>query len=124
MIPALNAVNKLIAILSGTTSLSKIITESPGLMINQFSSSSFDATVQKMSEEGLLNITDAGKVNEFKRIIVMKDSVADFMWHFLVGFVAITTSYNIVMNNVCQKTEILTLPVTGETPSLSSFNSS
>lgn len=110
MIPAIGASAKTVALLTGKASVGQLITESPELMLNQFSSYSFDATIQKMLEGGLINTANPNALNDFKRVVVMKDAVAEFVWHLLVGFVAVTTSYNMVMNSDCQKSEFIRVP--------------
>jgi hypothetical protein len=124
MIPAIDASAKTVALLSGKASVGQLITESPELMLNQFSSYSFDATVQKMAEAGFINMANPAALNDFRRVVVTKDAVAEFMWHLLVGFVALTTSYNLVMNSDCQKSEFIRVPATvsDSVKSVSSFD--
>ena len=111
MIPGINAQQKLTAILTpDKNSMSKLIVEDPTLMLNQFSSSRFDDIIDKMVEGGVVNKSNPQAVSDFAGIVRIKDSVAEFMWHFLVGCVAITTAYNNMMNTVCQKDTITDSP--------------
>ena len=111
LIPGINSQEKLTAILTpDKNSMSKLIIEDPTLMLNQFSSSRFDQIVDKMVEGGVVNKSNPQALSDFAGIVRIKDSVAEFMWHFLVGCVAITTAYNNMMNTVCQKATITDLP--------------
>ena len=115
LMPALNSQEKLTAILAPeTNTLSKLIVEDPNLMLNQFASATFDKTVLRMQEGGVVSRTNLPAIAEFRKLIHMKDSVAEFLWYLLVGCVAITTSYNLMMNTVCQKSTIVDLPIPKE----------
>jgi hypothetical protein len=110
--PALNSQEKLTAILAPeTNTLGKLIVEDPNLMLNQFASATFDKTVLRMQEGGVVSRSNLAAIEEFRKLIHMKDSVAEFLWYMLVGCVAITTSYNLMMNTVCQKSSIVSVPI-------------
>ena len=112
LMPALNSQQKLTAILNPeNNTLGKLIVEDPNLMLNQFASATFDKTVLKMQEGGVLSRSNLAAMEDFRKLIHMKDSVAEFLWYLLVGCVAITTSYNLMMNTVCQKSSIVDIPV-------------
>ena len=111
LVPGINAQQKLTAILtSDKNSMSKLIIEEPTLMLNQFSTSRFDQIIDKMVEGGVVTRNNPQALSDFAGIVRIKDSVAEFMWHFLVGCVAITTAYNNMMNTVCQKETINEVP--------------
>ena len=119
MVPGINAQQKLTAILTpDKNSMSKLIIEDPTLMLNQFSSSRFEEIIDKMVEGGVVNKNNPQALSDFATIVRIKDAVAEFMWYFLVGCVAITTAYNNMMNTVCQKASIDLPPsnTTGPTP--------
>lgn len=117
LIPGINAQEKLTAILTpDKNSMSKLIVEDPTLMLNQFSSSRFDEIIDKMVEGGLVSKSNPQALSDFAGIVRIKDSVAEFMWHFLVGCVAITTAYNNMMNTVCQKAVLTNVEPLNPTP--------
>ena len=104
LIPALHATSKLIKILSDSQQTSiELIKRNPSLMLNEFAGSTFEATILKLQTEGLVR-KDADAIAEFQKIVGIKDTVADFVWYMLVGIVAITTSFNLILNHSCQKT--------------------
>ena len=110
LVPSLGATQKLVAILSPeNSSLLKLITQDPNLLLNQFSTTRFEEIIQKLTQEGVVSGTPEA-VDSFKSIVVLKDGIAEFIWYFLVGSVALTTSYNFMMNTVCQKDQITVVP--------------
>ena len=103
-VPGINSREKLTAILNPKNkNISKLIVEDPMLMLNQFSSARFGEIMDRMEKEGVVTNQNANAVQEFAKIVHIKDSVAELLWHLLVGCVAITTAYNNMMNTVCQK---------------------
>lgn len=112
LIPGMNSREKLTAILTSKTSMTKLITEDPSLMLNQFSTSNFDHIIDKMIESGIIVARDVNPegMKDFKSIVHIKDSVSEFLWHLLIGCVAITTAYNNMMNTVCQREKITEIP--------------
>ena len=112
LLPALNSQQKLTAILNPeNNTLGKLIVEDPNLMLNQFASVNFDKTILKMQEGGVVSRSNLGAIEDFRKLIHMKDSIAEFLWFMMVGCVAITTSYNLMMNTVCQKASIVNVPI-------------
>ena len=108
-IPIFNATDKLIAILAeGHQTSVELIQNNPRLMLNEFSSSGFDASMEKMQAEGLVR---PGDHSDFRQIIAGKDAVAAGIWYLLVGSVAITTAFNVLMNFTCQKVEMKDAPM-------------
>ena len=79
-------------------------------MLNEFAGSTFDATIAKLQSDGLVGTDDAA-IADFRKVIFIKDAVADLVWYMLVGSVAITTSFNIILNHNCQKTTLLDSPL-------------
>ena len=107
-IPIFSATDKLIGILAEEHKTSiELISKNPRLMLNEFSSSTFDASMEKMQKEGLVR---PGDHEDFRQIIAGKDAVAAAIWYLLVGSVAITTAFNTLMNFTCQKTELKEAP--------------
>lgn len=89
---------KLLAILKqdGSDPL-KWIVDDPGLLINQFSMVNFDQTLKSL--EAVL--VPGANVEPFKDIVRLKELVAEYVWFALVGIMALTTSYNILVNYKC-----------------------
>lgn len=111
LVPALQSQAKLVAILNQeSNTLSKLIVEDPNLMLNQFASANFQKTIFKMQEGGLVTRTNDAAIEDFRKLIHMKDSLAEFLWFMMVGCVTITTSYNLMMNTVCQKSSLVSIP--------------
>jgi hypothetical protein len=100
LIPAIQAKKKLLDILVESSSID-LISKNPALMLNEFAGSTFDETVKKLQTENI--VRGDADVTDFKKIILLKDAVADGIWYILVGFVAITTSFNLMLNYTCQK---------------------
>lgn len=73
-----------------------VIMDSPSLLINQFSFNNFDQIIQAMN----FNTTEPS-LTEFRNIVLMKELTSEFVWYILMGFVILTTSYNIIINYKC-----------------------
>ena len=111
-VPGINSREKLTAILNPKNkTMSKLIVEDPMLMLNQFSSARFGEIMERMEREGVVTSKNGEALKDFAKIVHIKDSVAELLWHLLVGCVAITTAYNNMMNTVCQKDFIKTVAV-------------
>jgi hypothetical protein len=109
-IPMLGATDKLLAVLTDEHKTSvELIKKNPGLMLNEFASSTFFGAMEKMKAEGLVR-ADA-PLEDLRGIVAVKDAVAVAVWYILVGSVAITTSFNVLMNFTCQKTVLKEAPV-------------
>ena len=104
LIPMIGAKKKLLDILVPSSSID-LITKNPSLMLNEFAGSTFDETIKKLQTENI--VRGDANVGDFKKIILLKETVADGIWYILVGCVAITTSFNILMNYTCQKKSTL-----------------
>ena len=112
LIPAINTREKLTAILDPkNTTLSKLIIEDTSLMLNEFSSSRYNEIIDNMVEGGIVTRNNSNAIEEFGKVVNMKDSIAEFLWYLLIGCVAITTAYNNMMNVTCQKAGIIEVPV-------------
>lgn len=91
---------KIIALVDDKSDMFKYILESPALLINQFSLLNFNDSISKVA-----STTDAAKIMEFRNIVLLKEILAEMMWYLLVGFIIITTSYNIILNYKCTITD-------------------
>jgi hypothetical protein len=96
--PFVDGKGKLVALM-GKTPLAETIKLNPGLLMNEFNASHFDAQVKKLKEDH--GVMDEAAVEAFRRVVQMKDVVAEFLWHLLAGSVALIASYNILMNQPC-----------------------
>jgi hypothetical protein len=101
-IPGIDASGKLLALLP-TNDLKTLIEENPSLLVNEFDTTNFDKQLLKVVGEEQLRSIDPGgsKAKEFKKVILLKELIAEFMWHVLSGSVALITSFNILMNTPC-----------------------
>jgi len=95
--PFVDGKGKLVA-LFGAATADETIKANPGLLMNEFNATNFDAQIDTFRKERTL---DPGHVDAFKNVVRMKDVVAEFMWHLLAGSVAVIASYNILMNQPC-----------------------
>lgn len=91
---------KIIALVDDKSDMFKYILESPALLINQFSLLNFSETITKIAPSA-----DPTKVLEFRNIVLLKEILAEMVWYLLVGFIIITTSYNIILNYKCTITD-------------------
>lgn len=69
------------------------IYSNPSLLINQFTPES--------SEKELKSVFGNVDVNGLKEYIKIKDSVSEFIWYLLSGFLATTISYNTIATSSC-----------------------
>jgi hypothetical protein len=115
LFPMIGAKQKLLDLLVPSSSIDRIV-KNPSLMLNEFSGSTFDDTIKKLQGENIVR-ADAN-VADFKKIILLKETIADSVWYILVGCVAVTTSFNVLMNYTCQKKSTLNevLPEVPEEP--------
>jgi hypothetical protein len=95
-----NGQQKIIALVDDKSDVFKFILESPALLINQFSLLNFNDTITKIAPH-----PDPAKVLAFRNIILLKEVIAEMVWYLLVGFIIITTSYNIILNYKCTITD-------------------
>jgi hypothetical protein len=78
----------------------EVIGKNPGLLMNEFNLTNFDAQV-KTFQADLKSSSSVEAVAAFRRVVLMKEVVAEFAWHILAGSVALIASYNILMNEPC-----------------------
>jgi len=102
LIPGVDGKGKLLALLPDND-LKKLIEENPGLLVNEFNTTNYQKQLEKVvGEERLASVDpDGSKAADFKKVILLKELVAEFMWHVLSGSVALITSFNILMNTPC-----------------------
>jgi hypothetical protein len=74
--------------------------ENPSLLINQFTPLNFDTVLQGFQTD--LVVTDEKK-EVFRKIVKLKDVVAEWIWYLLTASVVISTSYTMMMNAECTK---------------------
>lgn len=76
------------------------IYSNPALFINQIIPSNFDSFI-KNSKFLFVPALSAESINEFRNIIRAKDLVSECIWYLLSGVLAITVSYNTIVNSEC-----------------------
>jgi len=80
-----------------------LIYQSPSLLINQFTYDTFEAiAAEKYKDE--FDISDAAKLSAFKEVLLMKESIALWIWYMLIASITVSTSYIMLMNSECTKT--------------------
>jgi len=101
-IPGIDARGKLLELLPDND-LKNLIEQNPSLLLNEFDTTNFDEQLKKIVGEKQLKEIDPGgsKAADFKKVILLKELIAEFMWHVLSGSVALMTSFNILMNIPC-----------------------
>jgi len=82
-----------------TTPTLQFVKNDPWALMVNFSTVSFDATLDALRKDTPLA---EDKVAAFRKIVLLKDLVAEFVWFMLVGSVAITMSYGKLTAYKCQ----------------------
>ena len=72
----------------------------PSILINQFTPLNFDTVLASLQNE--LAVTDA-KREAFRKIVKLKDVIAEWIWYLLTASVVVSTSYTMMMNSECTK---------------------
>ena len=76
--------------------------EDPSLLLNQFTTTNFETMFQSMKE---VMVDDAVKKEALFQVIRLKEIISEWIWFLLAGSVAISSSYTILMNTECTKSE-------------------
>lgn len=84
----------------GSETSLRYVYDNPSLLINQFTPLNFDVVLDGFKNE--LAITEENKEN-FRKIVKLKDVVAEWIWYLLTASVVISTSYTMMMNAECTK---------------------
>jgi hypothetical protein len=84
----------------GSETSLRYVYDNPSLLINQFTPLNFDVVLEGFKNE--LVITEENKEN-FRKIVKLKDVVAEWIWYLLTASVVISTSYTMMMNAECTK---------------------
>jgi hypothetical protein len=72
----------------------------PALFINQITPQNFDEFVKKSKFLFVSGVTEES-MNQFRNIIRAKELVGECLWYLLSGILAITVSYNTIINTEC-----------------------
>jgi len=80
-----------------------MIYQSPSLLINQFTYANFDAMAAEKYQNDF-DLSDAAKLAAFKDVLLMKESIALWLWYLLIASITVSTSYIMLMNSECTKT--------------------
>jgi len=81
-----------------------LIYQSPALLINQFTYAKFDEQSQKYKDVFIDTATNPAAFEAFKKIILLKEIISTWIWYMLIGSIAVSTSYMMIMNGECTKT--------------------
>lgn len=84
----------------GSETSLRYVYDNPSLLINQFTPLNFDVVLQGFQNE--LSITEENK-EKFRKIVKLKDVIAEWIWYLLTASVVISTSYTMMMNAECTK---------------------
>jgi hypothetical protein len=77
----------------------KFVQEDPWTLLVNFSSTTFDATLEALKRDSPIA---EDKVAAFRKIVLLKDLMSELVWYMLVGAVAITLSYTTMSGYKCQ----------------------
>ena len=67
----------------------------------------FDAAIQKLSEGGIFIKSIAKDQKDLLYVFVqMKDTVSEYVWNLLTGFLVTSISYNFIINTSCAKSPL------------------
>jgi hypothetical protein len=97
--------NALLALLKPDTDLEATlhyVYNDPSLLINTFTPLNFNETLHSITK--ITNQPDETKIDAFRKIVKLKDCVAEWMWYLLTASIVISTSYTMMMNTECTKT--------------------
>ena len=96
-----------------------MVYKDPSPLMNQFTVANFPVAIEKIKNmlgttyialldredfpTGKLKGASWGPIEKFRKVIYLKDMVAEWIWYILTGSVVIATSDNIIMNSSCAK---------------------
>ena len=88
---------------SKNTRLKTMLEESPNALLYEMQYKpveQFQTTIEKLSaDESVGKITNASsEINDLVSVLLLKDLIGEMVWYMLVGAVAITVSYNVVVS--------------------------
>jgi hypothetical protein len=75
--------------------------QDPSLLVNRFTVKNFDETIQTISEIMVGTLL----VDEFKKYIILKELISEWIWYLLTASIVISISYNSIMSGNCTKTK-------------------
>lgn len=81
-----------------------LIYQSPALLINQFTYDKFDEQSQKYTDVFIDSATNPAAFEAFKKILLLKEIISTWIWYMLIGSIAVSTSYMMMMSGECTKT--------------------
>jgi len=93
---------------TGTNKLLKLVYEDPSIMINQIVPEKIDLFFQKMRTPPNSILTSNSTIfNEnfpkLHDLVVIKDSIAEYIWYLLTGALVISNSYSYIMSITCKR---------------------
>lgn len=78
----------------------KVIQNNPLLLVNQLNMSNIAETETHI--KGLFDDVENKVVDIIQKLVFTKDLISEWVWFNLAGFVTISTSYNMLANEVCK----------------------
>lgn len=75
------------------------------LIINQLSEDNFDNFWERSKKSGILSPNAEDFREELRKLIKLKNYVAEFCWAFLSGALAVAISHNYVTDSACERSE-------------------
>ena len=79
------------------------ILENKSIMINEITPFNFSAFLKRMNSDGLL-VSGYESTKAFTNLwefVVIKDSIAEFVWIILTGALVVSTTYNAILEITC-----------------------
>jgi len=100
-IPGMDARSKMLKLVP-EGSLRRTIETDPSLLLNEFTTQNFEQQAATLSGGKLGEVDPSGEYRAaFRKVVDLKELVAEFMWTILAGCVALITSFNLIMNTPC-----------------------
>tara|TARA_Y100000768_G_scaffold383921_2_gene366938 strand:+ start:1920 stop:2579 length:660 start_codon:yes stop_codon:yes gene_type:complete len=78
------------------------IYSNPTLLINEITTDNFSDFIDTMKNGGLLKDNNTEKQNELKKLVGLKEIVAELIWSLLTGILTINITTNQIINASCQ----------------------
>ncbi len=75
--------------------------QDPSLLVNRFTVVNFDETIRTLGDI----IHNVSFIEEFKKYIVLKELISEWIWYLLTASIVISISYNSIMSSNCTKTK-------------------
>jgi len=79
------------------------ILENKSIMVNEITPFNFSAFLKRMNSDGLLvsGYESSKAFRNLWKFVVIKDSIAEFLWIMLTGALVVSTTYNAILEITC-----------------------